>query len=401
MEVKEVKADAPAPAAKVLELLKDGPLSPSNLASRVGMKQGLGLVLHGLKRKGLITQNGEGLYTLKPIPTEPPPLNPNADPPPVPDTMTDAQREKLADFVAQQASSESSPSPASIPPTPELPRRSWLSRFHLRRQQTYRTLVCTSEGVMWKHLDQLSGGVRWLWSDGKPFYPVRKDNKGNYRPLELQAVTEKDTTPTQVKARVDQTKLVTILRPKEGLFEKISMVLMVLLILGLGFLLFILWSSMSKQAVPVPPEYHSPLLNSLLLPSLMLGFLRFGQKKDGHEPHFTGDLGTDLPNMLSMHEAQQSLKYFVEPGKDTLDLLMRTILDPNEVKLVTMLLHDYQLYKDQEGLDLVETFLAARCAETGQSQRNLLMGMTSMIIQGWHKSGRFPKEIQKRQEGRD
>ena len=76
-------------------------------------------------------------------------------------------------------------------------------------------------------------------------------------------------------------------------------------------------------------------------------------------------------------------RVFVSPGKDVLELFMRTIFDNREQMVAAIMLYDKcRRFNFQRGLDDLKAFLAAQCSVQGRSTALALMAETGVVAPG-------------------
>jgi hypothetical protein len=76
-------------------------------------------------------------------------------------------------------------------------------------------------------------------------------------------------------------------------------------------------------------------------------------------------------------------RIFVSPGKDLLELLMRTVFDNREQMVAAIMLYDKcRRFNFQRGMDDLKAFLAAQCSVQGRSTALALMAETGVLATG-------------------
>lgn len=76
-------------------------------------------------------------------------------------------------------------------------------------------------------------------------------------------------------------------------------------------------------------------------------------------------------------------RIFVSPGKDTLELLMRTVFKDESQAAAAVLLYDKCVkYNFARGLDDLRAYLAAKCSLQGRSTALALMAETGVVAPG-------------------
>lgn len=97
-------------------------------------------------------------------------------------------------------------------------------------------------------------------------------------------------------------------------------------------------------------------------------------------------------------------RIFVHPGKDVLELLMRTVFASEDQAIAAVMLYDKCMkYNFKRGLEDLKALLAARCSIGGRSTSLALMAETGVVAPGvlethgkpLSRKGRPPSEDRK------
>lgn len=100
------------------------------------------------------------------------------------------------------------------------------------------------------------------------------------------------------------------------------------------------------------------------------------QSSDGHDRMAAEDL-------LHTFGGGSKTRVFVSPGKDVLELFMRTVFDNREQMVAAIMLYDKcRRFNFQRGLDDLKAFLAAQCSVQGRSSALALMAETGVVVPG-------------------
>lgn len=92
---------------------------------------------------------------------------------------------------------------------------------------------------------------------------------------------------------------------------------------------------------------------------------------DGKKP------GSFLGDVFSTPQFSSAIKELVHPGKDVIELLMRTVLsDVNEARDLALTLQKCKEFRMEKEMDLLLFLLAARTSVGGKARSELLMGLT-------------------------
>lgn len=85
-------------------------------------------------------------------------------------------------------------------------------------------------------------------------------------------------------------------------------------------------------------------------------------------------------DLLHVFPSAGKSRIFVNPGKDVLELLMRTVFkDDREATAAVMLFSKCQKYGFQRGLGDLKAWLAAKCSVQGRSTAMALMAETGVV----------------------
>lgn len=85
-------------------------------------------------------------------------------------------------------------------------------------------------------------------------------------------------------------------------------------------------------------------------------------------------------DLLHVFPSAGKSRIFVNPGKDVLELLMRTVFkDDREATAAVMLFSKCQKYNFQRGMDDLKAWLAAKCSVQGRSTAMALMAETGVV----------------------
>ena len=104
-----------------------------------------------------------------------------------------------------------------------------------------------------------------------------------------------------------------------------------------------------------------------------------------NQPIQTGD-GHDIlavEELLHTFGGGSKTRIFVSPGKDLLELFMRTVFDNREQMVAAIMLYDKcRRFNFQRGMDDLKAFLAAQCSVQGRSTALALMAETGVLAPG-------------------
>jgi len=97
----------------------------------------------------------------------------------------------------------------------------------------------------------------------------------------------------------------------------------------------------------------------------------------------SGDGKLAAEDLLHTFGGHSRTRVFVTPGKDVLELLMRTVFDSKEQAVAAVLLYDKcQRFNFVRGLDDLKAYLAAMCSVQGRSTALALMAETGVVAPG-------------------
>ena len=97
----------------------------------------------------------------------------------------------------------------------------------------------------------------------------------------------------------------------------------------------------------------------------------------------SGDGRLAAEDLLHSFGGGSKTRVFVSPGKDVLELLMRTVFQDEHQAVAAVVLFDKcQRYGLKRGMDDLKAFLAARCSIQGRSTALALMAETGIIAPG-------------------
>jgi len=119
----------------------------------------------------------------------------------------------------------------------------------LRRRELHQVLVLDSQGLRLEKRPERPQGMPWRWK-GKPMWVVSRDGNGErpfcLPPLERPGREEVVMTSSDLYLLLEQDEVRELFRPWPPWLQKVEIGLMVVLILGLGFLLYVFWQSMGR-----------------------------------------------------------------------------------------------------------------------------------------------------------
>ncbi len=96
-----------------------------------------------------------------------------------------------------------------------------------------------------------------------------------------------------------------------------------------------------------------------------------------------GDGKLAAEDLLQTFGSHSKTRVFVSPGKDLLELLMRTVFKNEEQAVAAVLLYDKcQRFNFTRGLDDLKAYLAAMCSVQGRSTSLALMAETGVVAPG-------------------
>ncbi len=96
-----------------------------------------------------------------------------------------------------------------------------------------------------------------------------------------------------------------------------------------------------------------------------------------------GDGKVAAEDLLHTFGGGNKTRVFVSPGKDVLELLMRTVFQDEHQAVAAVILYDKcQRYNLKRGMEDLKAFLAARCSIQGRSTALALMAETGVVAPG-------------------
>ena len=97
----------------------------------------------------------------------------------------------------------------------------------------------------------------------------------------------------------------------------------------------------------------------------------------------SGDGRLAAEDLLHSFGGGSKTRVFVSPGKDVLELLMRTVFQDEHQAVAAVVLYDKcQRYGLKRSMEDLKAFLAARCSIQGRSTALALMAETGIIAPG-------------------
>lgn len=107
------------------------------------------------------------------------------------------------------------------------------------------------------------------------------------------------------------------------------------------------------------------------------------EKKTNIKDIGSGDGRLAAEDLLHTFGGGSKTRVFVSPGKDVLELLMRTVFQDEHQAVAAVILYDKcQRYKLKRGMEDLKAFLAAKCSIQGRSTNLALMAETGIIAPG-------------------
>jgi len=112
-----------------------------------------------------------------------------------------------------------------------------------RKKEKYPVLVLERDRLEWKYykVPPRDLGPSWLYR-GRTIWVARRNGK-NLKPFALPEHDPKKVTSTELYANLEQEEIRELFKPVSTLLEKIQLGLFVVLALGLGFLCYIMWTT--------------------------------------------------------------------------------------------------------------------------------------------------------------
>jgi len=106
-------------------------------------------------------------------------------------------------------------------------------------------------------------------------------------------------------------------------------------------------------------------------------------KKTNEAGMISGDGKVAAEDLLHTFGGGSNTRVFVSPGKDVLELLMRTVFQDEHQAVAAVILYDKcQRYKLERGMEDLKAFLAAKCSIQGRSTALALMAETGVVAPG-------------------
>lgn len=107
-------------------------------------------------------------------------------------------------------------------------------------------------------------------------------------------------------------------------------------------------------------------------------------------------------DLLTTYGGGSKTRPFISPGKDVLELLMRTNFRDDDQAVAAVLLYDKCLRYDLElGLEDLKAYLAAKCSVQGRSTLLALMASTGVIAPGMLSKGNDMRTFTRKERQRD
>ena len=107
------------------------------------------------------------------------------------------------------------------------------------------------------------------------------------------------------------------------------------------------------------------------------------EKKTNKAEMISGDGKVAAEDLLHTFGGGSKTRVFVSPGKDVLELLMRTVFQDEHQAVAAVILYDKcQRYGLKRGIEDLKACLAARCSIQGRSTALALMAETGVLAPG-------------------
>ncbi len=118
--------------------------------------------------------------------------------------------------------------------------------------------------------------------------------------------------------------------------------------------------------------------------------------------HNIGLTRKDLEGRYVSPEQQSAMKELVDPGKDVVDLFMRTAFkNQQEQRAAVLFLHKCNKYDIKKGKDLLLSYLASAPSVGGERAKMLLMAITGYLDPKMFQSGQYKAPASTGKQGQD
>jgi len=109
-----------------------------------------------------------------------------------------------------------------------------------------------------------------------------------------------------------------------------------------------------------------------------------------------------VEGLLHSFGSGSKTRVFVSPGKEVLELLMRTVFQDERQAMAAVMLYDKCLrYNHRRGIEDLKALLAARCSIQGRSTALALMAETGLIAPGVLAKDGDPRILKRKMRQKD